>query len=247
MAKLWERINWSLPPSVRTALRPLRKAFADKHRAELAFWKEHLEATGYVERQEYFQHYLLAIAQETNADFLAGKVVADFGCGPLGSLSWAKPATVRIGIDVLADLYVQHFAEFVLRHDMVYLKSTEKVIPLPSGLVDVMFTMNALDHVHDLDAMCRELRRVLKPGGLLIGSFNLEEPATPCEPQTLTEETLQRDLFQYFEIESYRVARKGPPQDPYGPLRRNDLAYTKGEEGYLWFRGKMAASFSPGP
>jgi SAM-dependent methyltransferase len=226
-----------LPPSVKNLLRPLRNVLVSKHGSELAYWKDYLDRTGYADRNDYFQRYLLAIAGEPDGGFVAGKVVADFGCGPLGSLGWATSAAVRIGIDVLADQYLDQFQDFMLKHDMIYLKSTEKVIPLPSGLVDVMFTLNALDHVQDLEAMCRELRRVLKPGGLLIGSFNLEEPATPCEPQTLNEELLQQHLLRHFKSESYRTARKGLGDDPYGPMMRSEGNYARGEEGYLWFRG----------
>ena len=46
---------------------------------------------------------MLAMAEEPTADFLAGKIVAAFGCGPRGSLVWAPNALLRIGIDVLAD------------------------------------------------------------------------------------------------------------------------------------------------
>lgn len=238
---LWHRINGSLPPSLKNLLRPLRNVLIDKHDSELSFWKQYLRETGFDDRQNYFRHYLLAIAQEPDDSFLQGKVVADFGCGPLGSLTWARTASVRVGIDVLTDQYLQAFPDYLLRHDMIYLKSTEKIIPLPTAFVDAMFTLNALDHVHDLDAMCREIRRVLKPGGLLIGSFNLEEPPTPCEPQVLNEDNLREHLLQHFATDSYRLARKGPLEDPYVYLMRNELGYTKGEEGYLWFRGRKVS------
>jgi len=50
---------------------------------------------------------------------------------------------------------------------MIYLKSTEKVIPLPSEFVDIIFTVNAIDHVNNFEIMCDEIIRVLKPGGIL--------------------------------------------------------------------------------
>ena len=54
---------------------------------------------------------------------------------------------------------------------MIYLKSTEKIIPLPSDFVDVLFTLNAIDHVNDFPAICSEIIRVIRPGRLFIGSF----------------------------------------------------------------------------
>lgn len=55
----------------------------------------------------------------------------------------------------------------IISHGMIYLKSTEKVIPLPSEFVDIIFTVNAIDHVNNFEIMCDEIIRVLKPGGIL--------------------------------------------------------------------------------
>ncbi len=41
-------------------------------------------------------------------------------------------------------------------------------IPLPDASVDVVFSSNVLEHVHDLARMHSEIRRVLKPGGTCI-------------------------------------------------------------------------------
>jgi hypothetical protein len=57
--------------------------------------------------------------------------------------SWATPARERIGTDVWLT-----FAKYsIAQHDMVYVSSTERKIPLPSNYVDVLFTLNALDHI----------------------------------------------------------------------------------------------------
>lgn len=47
--------------------------------------------------------------------------------------------------------------------------------------------------------MCNEMIRILKPGGILGGSFNMYEPASDCEPQTLTEAILEEHLLKYFD------------------------------------------------
>jgi SAM-dependent methyltransferase len=179
---------------------------------------------------------MLAMAEEPDSSFLAGKVVADFGCGPRGSLVWATDATVRIGIDVLADRYCDEFTGDVLSHAMVYLKSTEKVIPLPDGLVDVMFTVNAIDHVDDFPRMCSEILRVIRRGGLFIGSFNLEEPSGPAEPQRLDERSIDDHLLGRLEVQSYRLTAKPKQGDVYAPFFEELLPYHRGEEGYLWVR-----------
>jgi SAM-dependent methyltransferase len=203
-----------------------------KYEHELAFWNHEWEQEGRCFQNDYYKDTMLAMAQESDDSFLTGKIVADFGCGPRGSLVWAKSARLRIGIDVLTEVY----SRFEIRnHDMVYVESSEKRIPLPSGYVDVMFTLNAMDHVADLDAMCAEIRRVIVPGGTLIGSFNLDEEPTLCEPQTLTEAQVKESLLKHFDIVSYRTASKGPKGAAYSHFNDDSPAPVSGER-YLWVR-----------
>ena len=121
---------------------------------------------------------------------------------------------------------------------MVYLKCTEKVIPLPSDFVDVMFTLNALDHVDSFTDMCSEIFRVIKPGGEFIGSFNLEETASQNEPQQLNERIIKRNLLDLLEVKSYRITKKGPEEDLYLPFFDGNLSYETGQEGFLWVRAR---------
>ena len=55
-------------------------------------------------RNDYYEQTMLMLAHEPDGEFIRNKIVADFGCGPQGSLCWAKMARARIGIDVLATL-----------------------------------------------------------------------------------------------------------------------------------------------
>jgi len=121
---------------------------------------------------------------------------------------------------------------------MIYVKSTEKAIPIPSDSIDVLFTLNAIDHVDDFENICTEIVRIIKPGGDFIGSFNIEEPSTPCEPQTLTEEHIKSSLLDYMDIKSYRIARQGPEKNTYCNFFDHNFEYKKGERGYLWVRAK---------
>ena len=152
-----------------------------------------------------------------------GKIVADFGCGPRGSLCWAIEAKKRIGIDILARAFERFI---ILEHNMIYICSTDTEIPLPSSYIDVLFTLNALDHVNNLSAMCKEILRILAPGGDLIASFNLNEEATVSEPQTLTENLIKLHLLRYLDVRSYRIRPKGEDANPYeyffkeSPIRR---------------------------
>ncbi len=239
--KIPERLTRSINKLGKAILRPIRSRFGKKYASELSFWRNRLKIdNGTFENSHYlyYQRLMLSMAEEPDDGFLKGKVVADFGCGPRGSLVWAISASLRIGIDVLADRYSDEFTDNITSHGMIYLKSTEKVIPLPSDFVDVMFTLNAIDHVDSFSAMCSEIIRVLKPGGEFIGSFNLEEPVTHCEPQTLNEKIIKKNLLNNLDVQSYRITKQGSAENQYKSFFNGNLSYEQGQKGYLWVRAK---------
>lgn len=208
-----------------------------KHTHELKYWKERYRIEGNKLENEHYAKMMLAIAEEKDDEFLKGKTVGDFGCGPRGSMKWMKQAALRIGIDVIANKYIQCFPSEYLSHNMIYVTSTERSVPIPDETLDVLYTVNALDHVANLSVMCDELRRILKTGGLIIGSYNLNHPATKAEPQTITEEKLKSTLFKGYKILSWRISAPGDLQNrdtQYGPLYSGNLIDPKGGEAYLW-------------
>lgn len=230
----------NLPVPIKNILRFMKNKipFLDKYKSELSFWKSRYEIDNRKFFNFHYQKIMLAMAGEKNDNFLSGKLIADFGCGPRGSLVWAKSASLCIGIDVLADRYAEEFYDNIISHNMIYIKSTEKVIPLPSNFLDIIFTLNAIDHVDSFPVICNEILRVLKPGGEFIGSFNLEEPVTPCEPQKLNEILIKEHLLKYLKIQIYRISEPGPEDNKYLPFFNNSESYKKGKKGYLWIRGK---------
>jgi SAM-dependent methyltransferase len=227
------QLKMLVPPSIRPwtkgALKLVPALF--KHQEEIDYWRNEWRCGRFA--NDYYRRTMLGMAGQADEEFLRGKIVGDFGCGPQGSLEWAKTAKIRIGIDVLANLY----SEFgIASHSMAYVCSTERWIPLPSNYVDVMYTLNALDHVSNLRAMCQEIIRVLAPGGLFLGSFNLWEEATFSEPQTLTEEKLQAEILRHLEVIFYRIAAPGPSGDTYGPFFEGKYIDQPCEGAHLWVR-----------
>jgi SAM-dependent methyltransferase len=226
------------PGPVRRAYYRARVRLTGKYDSELRFWRGRFAADQGRFSNSHYERLMLAMAEEPNDRFLKGKIVGDFGCGPRGSLAWARSALLRLGIDVLVDRYADEFTDNLVSHGMVYVKSTESVIPIPTGYVDVMFTLNAMDHVDDFPAMCCEIVRVIKPGGLFVGSFNLHEPPSKCEPQTLSEQVIRDHLLDRLEVISYRITEMGPPEDQYGAFFRGELSYQAGRKGFLWVKAR---------
>ena len=227
-----------LPKSVIKLLDPIYYSFFKpiKFDREYQFWQKK-----YIEENKNFNnsHYeklMLGIAQEKDQYFLKDKIIADFGCGPRGSLKWVNSAKIKIGIDVLVEKYTDNFTSNIISHDMVYVQSTENVIPIPSNYIDILFTLNAMDHVDNFDIMSKEIIRIIKPNGEFIASFNLNEPVTECEPLTLTEDIIKKHLLNYFSIISYRVTNALPNSNSYEQFFKGNLNYNKGEIATLWVR-----------
>ncbi|MFL5779696.1 MAG: class I SAM-dependent methyltransferase [Thermoleophilaceae bacterium] len=138
-----------------------------------------------------------AEADSTEDELFAGRVVVDVGPGPLGFPD-ACPARVSIGVEPLAERFREHG---LLLHDTpaVYLAVGAEAIPLVSGSVDVVVTRNSLDHVTSPPAVVAELARILRPGGELLLSVDVDHPATATEPHTLTLDGVG-ELLRPFDI-----------------------------------------------
>ena len=182
---------------------------AFKKNSELSFWVSRLKEEGCPANEPgYYAKFMMDMGGIADPSFFDDKVCLDIGCGPRGSLTWLANARARIGVDPLADAYM----EFGIgRHPMVYLACGVEQVPLPSRYVDVVFSMNSLDHVDDIKAACREIRRILKPGGHFIASLNLDEPRSITEPWTLSEAFLAKNLFRGWTREFYELRPKCDP------------------------------------
>ncbi|WP_428024381.1 methyltransferase domain-containing protein [Arcobacter sp.] len=210
-----------------------------KNLSELKYWQNRYDIENNYFQNSWFKKNMLRMSEE-DENFFTDKVVADFGCGPRGSLEWIKNSKVNIGIDVNTDLYADNFKNSIINHNMLYVKSTENVIPIPDNYVDILFTINAIDHVNNLEIMVNELIRILKPNGIFAGYFNLEEPASDCEPQRLTEELISNLLENKLNIEVYKTSIiPKAPNDKYDALHdeKEFEKYTKGDIGLLWIKG----------
>ena len=181
---------------------------------------------------------MLSVADERSVAFLDGKVVADFGCGPRGSLCWADSACERIGIDVLARAYKRFGTH---DHNMRYVSCSEREIPLPSNSVDVLFTVCAMHYCKDLAAIGREMVRILAEDGILIASFNLDEPPNEYAPHTLTERAIDDHILRHLEDHRCRVAPAGPKGNPYRYLIDPDADGPRGDTRYLWVTARKPA------
>lgn len=107
---------------------------------------------------------------------LAGTEVLDVGCGLGGVdvlLATEHGAARVVGIDVEAPL-IERARERAERAGLSGRIRFEQVVPGPfpfdAESFDVVFTKDAMIHIPDKLALYREVLRVLRPGGLFVGS-----------------------------------------------------------------------------
>lgn len=126
---------------------------------ELDFWRKHQSSlpdhSGEMPRDLAY----------VDREIVEGDAVLEVGCGPMGTIYFTSGAT-RVGLDSLARSYVQNL-NFSLRGVRLVQGVCERM-PLRDASFDVVICANVLDHVDHPMLALREMRRALKPDGVLM-------------------------------------------------------------------------------
>ncbi len=96
-------------------------------------------------------------------------VVADIGCGT-GNASELLAPFVRSVIAIDQSPPMIEAAQTRLKHytNVEFRQGEVESLPLANGEVDIVVCLLILHHVSEPDAACRELKRVIKPGGVVL-------------------------------------------------------------------------------
>lgn len=145
------------------------------------------------ERSHY--EYFFTACFGLSVDDYAGQRILDIGCGPMGSLEWANAASLRVGLDPLAD----HYKKCGLgteAHRMSYVTAPSEDIPFDDGFFDFVTSFNSLDHVEDVAATIGEIKRVAAADARILLMTEINHPSTLTEPHQLS-----REVVKMFEPE----------------------------------------------
>jgi 2-polyprenyl-3-methyl-5-hydroxy-6-metoxy-1,4-benzoquinol methylase len=133
-------------------------------------YKKELEWTGerYVPQLrggialEHLHRYAFA------SSLVRGLNVLDIASGEgYGSEILSRFASSVIGVDI-DQASIEHASEVYVRDNLSYRKGSCTEIPVTNNSVDVIVSFETIEHIKNHDSMMAEIKRVLKPGGLLI-------------------------------------------------------------------------------
>ncbi len=102
------------------------------------------------------------------------QIVADVGCGNGFDLRQIVPqgrCRRVIGLDLSAGM-LRSLEDLRQSGRLSLVQADAQRLPMPDGSVDVAMAMHMLYHVPNVPAAIRELRRITKPGGVVLASTN---------------------------------------------------------------------------
>jgi SAM-dependent methyltransferase len=175
--------------------------------------------------------------------------VVEVGSGPVGVVGFF-PARERVALDPLEPHYAANATLTALRSPTVqYRPGSVEALPVESGRYDLAIIENCIDHVRDVVAAIRELRRVLTGAGILYLTVNCRTPwgfvvhralsrlrVDAGHPHTFTPRRARNLLREHgfgelqWEVESYRQARHA---DLVAPERRAKIKGLLGVSEFL--------------
>jgi SAM-dependent methyltransferase len=117
----------------------------------------------------------------------ASSVVVEVGAGPVGLATYLPDATRTI-VDPLNDFYGRNAVLSQLRDPAArYVTARGEELPVESATADLVIIENCIDHVENAEGVLQELRRILRPDGVLYLTVNCR-----CAPGYYVHRTLSR-------------------------------------------------------
>lgn len=184
---------------------------------------------------EHYHRYLLARA------FCRGRSVLDVASGEgYGAALLAQVAASVTGVEIDA-ASVAHAAESFGRPNLRYLQGDARALPLPDDSIDVAVSFETLEHLDDQNRFLAEIRRVLRPDGLLVIStpdrIVYSPPGAPPNPFHVHEltarefESALRSVFPNVTLMAQRpmIGSAILPSGQGGP----PLVFDRQGEGYF--------------
>lgn len=144
---------------------------------EIKWWKNYLDnkdiQTYLKWKQQYWKDFITKI---TNIPTLENLTILDAGCGPAGIFTVLENNKVY-ALDPLLDEYkkLAHFDPVWYPYTQFITQSIEQIETKEE--YDVIFCLNAINHVENIELAYKKLAEALKPNGWLIVSIDAHRNA----------------------------------------------------------------------
>jgi ubiquinone/menaquinone biosynthesis C-methylase UbiE len=185
---------------------------------------------------EHRHRYLLA------SELTSGKDVLDIACGEgYGSAMLARRARQVTGVDI-SSAAVEHARLRYARDNLRFVSGSCAAIPLPDRSVDVVVSFETIEHHAEHEQMLREIRRVLRPNGLLVMSSpdKAEYSDRPGYRNPFHVKELYKEEFRALLGAHFRNLRLMGQR-----VTRGSILLEDGNAGPLWCQWSNAAQLTP--
>jgi len=137
---------------------------------------------------EHLHRYAIAV------EFSKGKKVLDIASGEgYGSNLISEYATTVIGIDISEEAII-HSQSTYKKENLNFRQGSALDIPLENSSFDVVISFETLEHISDHQKMMSELKRVLKPDGILI--ISTPEKAVYSDQENYSNPFHEKELYK---------------------------------------------------
>lgn len=118
--------------------------------------------------------------------------VVEVGSGPIGLATFFDLGR-RYAVDPLADFYAQYETLSDLRDPAVgYVATQGEKLPFGDAEADIVLIENVLDHTQRPDLVMEEIRRVLRPDGVLFFKVNIRTPVGTAIHRVLSKTNIDK-------------------------------------------------------
>jgi 2-polyprenyl-3-methyl-5-hydroxy-6-metoxy-1,4-benzoquinol methylase len=150
----------------------------------------------------------------------AGKNVLDLGCGSKLRAKFFKNSFIY-ALEPLANKFIEEI-EWCDLNDAhkVYSLPAEVLVDEIVGEMDLVFSINVIDHCYDFEIIVNNLYKYIKKDGLCLLSFDLHDKIDPMHPIILTDEF----AIKVFEKIGFKLIKKIKTESYHKGI--SDLAMT---------------------
>lgn len=139
---------------------------------ELKWWQNYLGEKDAAAYKEWKRNYWLGVLEKSGIQAMENCAIADLGCGPAG-IFMVFPDNAVTAVDPLLDDYEKH-TTFFRKSDYPNVSFITAGIEdfEPAQKYDLVFCMNAINHVLDMNKAFSKLKSVCKDEGTIVLSID---------------------------------------------------------------------------